>query len=101
MAVHFIGRQIILSNTQRIIPEGSQTYHPESQGANCRFLQRDTKRDDFSKQGTKQDNGVGYGSGTGHQMPLDREGQEDFPGSRVQLFPARFWVNLTYYFRGF
>ena len=92
MVAHFIGRQIILSNTQRIIPEGSQTYHPESQGANCCFLQRDTKRDDFSKQGTKQDNGVGYGSGTGHQMPLDREGQEDFPGSRVQLFPALFWI---------
>ena len=87
MVAHFIGRQII------------QHPAPHTRGISRKvreqivvFLQRGTKRDDFSKQGTKEDNGVGYGSGTGHQMALDREGQEDFPGSRVQLFPALFWI---------
>ena len=83
MVAHFIGRQIILSNTQRMTPITQKFWR-----ASSRFLRWGTKRDNFSKQGTKQDNGVGYGSGTGHQMPLDREGQEDFFGSRVQLVRA-------------
>ena len=51
---------------------GLQTNHPGGSGVYRRFFQ-----------GTKQDNGGGWGVG-GHQMPLDG-GEQTLPGARVHL----------------